>query len=212
MRFRILIAATIASASLPCAGLAQTPAGWRVIADGGERGTTALSFETMAPGWHVTAGPPAMLFDPRHAVSGPARTDSEFFLFTSTPGSGFGVLFGGRDLGSPNGRYAAVIVGPDGRYRVIKRDGATVRDLVPWTAHEAVAKHPGGEANVKQLVSITTDDRVVRVAINGMVVTELSRAAVQPDGIVGFAIDRGVNVHASTLVIGAKNVAPVRGR
>ena len=59
---------------------------------------SAPVFVTMTPGWHVTTGPAAILYDPSHTATGTFRMESEIFLFD--PGDrhreAFGVFFGGR--------------------------------------------------------------------------------------------------------------------
>ena len=122
---------------------------------------------------------------------------------------GLGIAVGGDSLTDGAPRYTAFIVGPDGRYRVTRREGTTVRDLVPWTAHAAIARHPSGEANVKLALAVVADGATVRFEVNGATVAELPRAAVQPDGVVGLRVDPGVNAHVATLALGERNVAPV---
>lgn len=62
---------------------------------------------------------------------------------------------------------------------------------------------------MKQRLAITTEGAVVRMVVNGTIVAELARADVQPDGVVGFRVDAGLDVHVTTLSLGERNVAPV---
>jgi hypothetical protein len=212
---RPLLAAALTAASLAPLGHAAAqarparPAAWRTVLDSAGAPESALAFSTMPPGWHVTAGPGGVLYDPANGAAGSFRVASQLFLFSSTPAAGLGVVVGGEALDGRTPRYTAFIVGPDGRYRVTRREGATVRDLVPWTAHPAIARHPGGDENVKATLAVVADSAAVRFEVNGAVVTELPRAAVQPDGVVGLRVDPGVNAHVATLALGERNVAPV---
>lgn len=76
------------------------PPGWQVRLDRTEQAAPdEVSFVEMAPGWHVTTGPAAILYDGGTRAAGDYRIESEIFLFD--PGErneGFGVFFGGTDL------------------------------------------------------------------------------------------------------------------
>jgi hypothetical protein len=212
---RVLLAASIAATLLVPAARAAAqeppvrPATWRTALDSAGAPDTLLAFTRMPPGWHVTAGPGGVLYDPANSAREGFRVSSELYLFSSTPATGVGVVVGGEALAGAAPRYTAFVVGPDGRYRVTRREGAEVRDLVPWTAHPAIAKHPGGEQNVREVLVVVGEGERVRFEVNGAVVTELPRAEVRPDGVVGLRVDGGVNAHVATLAIGERNVAPV---
>lgn len=185
------------------------PASWRAAFDTAGVPDSALAFAAMPPGWHLTA--PAtggMVWDPAHVVRGTPRIESELFLFAKEPGTGTGLLVGGQALGESGARWTAFVAGPDGRYRVVRRDGAAVRELVPWTAHPAIPVRPADRANVKLVLGVEGAGDAVRFLVNGAAVAELPRAAVQPDGVVGFRLEPGANTHVSTLRLDGRNVAP----
>jgi hypothetical protein len=163
----------------------------------------------MPPGWHLTAPTTGgMVWDPAHVAAGALQVESELFLFAKDAGTGTGLLVGGQALGERGARWTAFVAGPDGRFRVVRRDGATVRELVPWTTHAAIPVRPADRPNVKLVLGVEGAGDAVRFLVNGAAVTELPRAAVQPDGMVGFRLEPGANTHVATLRLDGRNVAP----
>ena len=87
------------------AGQFPAPAGWKWVTDADARIVSTLDppegawlFGTMAPGWHITTRPGAILFEPNYSSRGRFVVESESFLFPGTSNAGFGVFVGGRDL------------------------------------------------------------------------------------------------------------------
>lgn len=199
---RRTLAALAAAAllALPARAAAQTPDGWHARPLGGAAVDSA-SFVTMPPGWHVTLPGSALLqHDGHEAVD---SVSSTFFLFSSTPGTGFGIAFGGAR------RHTAFVVGPDGRFRITRHgpSGGT-RELRPWTEHAAIAKHPGGDANVRQTLTVAARGDETVFSVNGQEVARLPRAEAEVRGAAGFHAEGAVNVHAATLVLDGRNLAP----
>src|ERR671913_95289 len=72
---------------------AQLPEGWTVRLDGAEShaghpsapdakpSAGDISFVTMEPGWHITTGPSAILYQPTQNAAGAYTLKSEIFLF-----------------------------------------------------------------------------------------------------------------------------------
>lgn len=194
-----LAAVAAALAAAPLRAQAH-PAGWETTPLTAAPVDSA-SFVTMPPGWHVTLPASAALANPEHTAAD--SVSSTFFLFSSAPGTGFGVSVGGP------GRRTAFVVGPDGRYRITRhgpRGGS--REIRPWTEHAAVARHPGGEANVRQRVSVAARGTDVVFSVNGQEVAVLPRAEAEVSGAAGFHAEGAVNVHAATLELDGRNVAP----
>ncbi|MDF1503974.1 hypothetical protein [Roseisolibacter sp. H3M3-2] len=212
-----MLRSLLAAAALACAGAAplaaqaaHRPAAWRTVPDVAGTPDSALAFVTMPPGWHLTAeGSGGVLWDPAHAApAGAFVLESEQFLFSLRPGTGTGLLVGGRSLGAADARWTAFVVGPDARYRVLRHEGGATRELVPWTAHAAIPPHEVGKPNVKLVLGVAGDARVVRFTVNGAAVAELPRATVAPEGTIGLRVEPGANAHVATLTLDGKNVAP----
>lgn len=96
-------------------GQFPAPSGWKWVMDAARIVSTldppegAWLFGTMAPGWHITTRPGAILFEPNYSSRGRFVVESESFLFPGASNAGFGVFVGGKDLeGRPS--YVAFVV------------------------------------------------------------------------------------------------------
>lgn len=190
---------------------AVTP-GWRIVLEGSPAPDSALDFTAMAPGWHATAKATALAYDPANMWSGEDSLEAVVYLFSSRPGTGAGIMLGGSNLGTASAHYVTFEFGPDGRYRITRRNRGVTTELIPWRASDAVPRHPGGQANVRAVLAVRSDSSNVQFAVNGTVVATLPKIAVAPAGAAGFRIERGTSAHIATFSIGGRNVAPLPGR
>lgn len=88
----LLIAAGSATAlSAQAARNVARPSGWRVVMD--RQSSDTVAHEAMPPGWHMTTGPGALLFDPAYHAVGRYSVAGRLFLFPGTSQSGYGSLF-----------------------------------------------------------------------------------------------------------------------
>ena len=71
----------------------ERPIGWDVVFDDEAAEDSSLFFVAMAPGWHITSGPAALLYDPVRTAEGEFRLEAEVFLFPGESDSGFGLMF-----------------------------------------------------------------------------------------------------------------------
>jgi hypothetical protein len=166
----------------------------------------------MAPGWHVAAKLGTTMFDTSRTLSGNFEVESELYLFSSAAGAGVGIAVGGRELGGASPLYTAFLVGPDSRFRVVQQRGAASRVLLPWTANAAIARHPGGNNNVKQRLGVRADSVSVSFIANDRIVARLPRELIAPHGHVGLSVDAGSNAHIATLRLDGRNIAPETAR
>lgn len=205
----LLLLATVASSSS-----AQTPAqppaspaGWVVRTDAGTSGHSAserVNFVTMKPGYHVTTGPAAILFDSTMKATGNWRLEAVIHLFD--PGAraeGFGVFFGGRDLGSSAPRYSYALFRRDGKAMLKVRDGASTRTVREWTANPAIPLWRGGPAGTSVRYPLVVEARGDRVTlwIGGTRLIDAARSELPADGIVGLRINHSLDVHVETLAL-----------
>ena len=208
----IVLVSLLAFAAGSASAQASRPAAWRLIFDSRAPADTAVPFVTMAPGWHAVAGAGMLAFDTTNSWSGDDSLESVLYLFSSAPGTGAGIMLGGRDLGTPAEHYVAFVAGPDGRYQIVRRSHGTTTALIPWRAAAFAPKHPGGTGNVRIVLGVQADSANLTFTIDGGVVAILPKVAVQPSGTVGLRIERGTSAHIATLSIGARNVAPTPAR
>ena len=179
----------------------QRPPVWQVRFDDPAAVDSTLYFVTMTPGWHVTTGPSAILYDPAKTASGRYRVQSTVFVFDNSHLEGLGVFIGGRELSQDGQVYTYFLIRKDGRYLVKRRRGAETTELVSWTASSAIAK-PAGEADPgKNVITIEVGADAVAFSVNGTRVTSLPRTKVDADGIVGLRVNHMVNAHVTNLTV-----------
>ncbi|MDZ7630123.1 MAG: hypothetical protein U5K74_01890 [Gemmatimonadaceae bacterium] len=189
-------AASIRAAVIP-------PPGWSVVADaGGDR--TKVIAEEMKPGFHVTTGPAAILFDSAMRATGDWRLEATIHLFD--PGAraeGFGVIFGGANLQTPAARYGYALLRRDGKAMLKARDGATTRTVRDWTANAAIPVYKAGPPGTSvryQLVVEAKGDRV-GLWVGPTQVIDAPRGELPTDGIVGIRINHALNVHVERVAV-----------
>lgn len=208
----IAFAALLVLAAGSASAQASRPAAWHLIFDARPAADTAAPFVTMAPGWHAVAGTGMLAFDTTNSWTGDDSLESVLYLFSPAPGTGAGIMLGGRDLGTPAEHYVAFVVGPDGRYQIVRRNRGITTALIPWRVAASAPKHPGGTGNVRIVLGVRADSLNLNFTIDGFVVATLPKIAVQPAGTVGIRIERGTSAHIATLSIGERNVAPTPAR
>ncbi|HUP21050.1 MAG TPA: hypothetical protein VM778_14020 [Gemmatimonadota bacterium] len=206
---RSLTTALLLAAAAPLAAQdVQPPAGWRVATDHGAPGDS-LWFVEMPPGWHVTTGPGAALYDPAVTAAGAFTVETEAFRFAGETADGHGLFFGGRGLDGDAPDYFAFLIDRDGRYRLYHRAGDDIHEIVPWTAHPAIAAGSADPAadNAKNVQTATVTADSVAFAVNGERVDAFARPPYfDTSGQVGLRVEPGVDVHYVRL-----DVTPLAG-
>ena len=196
------------SASLS-AQTAVSPAGWTIRADdGGDR--TQVKAAEMKPGFHVTTGPAAILFDSTMQAQGNWRLETTIHLFD--PGAraeGFGVFFGGRGLSSAQPTYAYALVRRDGRALLKVREGQATRTVRDWASNGAIPiwkPGPPGHSVKYPLVIEAKGDRV-SMWVGGTQVLDAARSELPTDGVVGLRVNHALNLHIEKV-----SIAPLAAR
>jgi hypothetical protein len=206
--FATVAALTFGAASLLSAQQAspagQRPAGWTVRPDGasGHGSSEQVSFVTMKPGYHVTTGPAAILFDSTRRATGDWRMETVIHLFDpGTRAEGFGVLFGGSGLSGATPRYSYALFRRDGKAMIKVREGATTRTVREWTANGAIPVWRGGPAGTSVRYPIVVEARGDRVSlwIGATQVLDAPRSELPTDGIIGLRINHALDVHVESL-------------
>lgn len=170
-------------------------------------------FVEMPPGWHITAGRGVILYHPEARAAGSFELESEGYLFDPEGREGrYGLMLGGRNLDSDAQRYVAFEIGPNGDYAIRLEAEYESTDLAAGT-HEAILPWTGVEPAVRNVLRVEAGGSTVRFLANGVRVAELPRSEVDPDGIVGFRVDAGTNIHITTLNVTTggttRNWAPI---
>jgi hypothetical protein len=204
---RFAIAALVVALASPAFG--QAPAGWQLRLD---RSTNAsdpdktpdVKVIQMGPGFHVTSGPAAVLWNPKNSATGTYTLKGTFHLMQPSGHSNYyGLAFGGSDLESSNQNYLYFLVAQNGTYVVKHRAGdATTHDVQGRTVHAAVAKPDNTGKSVNNLEVRVGADKIDYV-INGTLVhsTPKSGMSARTDGLWGVRINHQLDVHVEKLAV-----------
>ena len=187
---------------------AQAPQHWRVVRESNDQG--ASEFVMMPPGWHITTGPAALLFDPRRVLEDRFTLSTDLFLFPESKQEGYGIFVGGAGLEGNDARYLALQLRRDGSAAVVQKRGGAMTTIIDWKPIASVGPHPGKDTQ-RITMSIEADSASLRFMANGTEVGRVPRSGLDLAGHFGFRIGSGINLHVVGLDISEK-LAPPRGR
>ncbi len=195
----------------------QPPTDWVTRADSGTNASAPLYFVSMPPGWHITTGPGAILYNPGQTCAGSCRIEAEFYLFPGKSDGGYGVFLSGFELGEQE-------AGPNYEVFMLRWDGAHTRgNWIKGSRMPAAAFRPEmaqyvekglPDKPVKNVLTIEINkeengDHVGQFFVNGHrmyrehhLARPFGRAPYL--GTVGLRVDAGVNIHVTRLEVVAK--------
>jgi hypothetical protein len=195
----------------------QFPEGWTVRVDGAAphashgpapaSGPSArdITFVVMKPGWHITTGPAAIMYQPAHKASGSYAVKSETFLFDpGTRREAYGILIGGRDLEGDRQAYTYFVIRRSGEFLIRRRTGATTTDVKDWTPAAAIRKYddkPADKASVQNVLEVRVAPDTTAFLVNGTEVARVPSKDIDTDGVVGLRVNHSLNIHVSSLEI-----------
>jgi hypothetical protein len=192
-----LAAASLLAGSL-CAQELERPADWKVRYD--RPSNDSLYFVTMTPGWHITTGPSAILYNPSTTAEGEYRASAEIYLFPGDRREGFGLFIGGKDLAGDGQSYLYFLIRRDGRFIIKRRNGNETPTITPWTENPAIVRQSGDD-QAKNLLEIDVGREQLAFFVNGEQVAKIPRGDLPCDGVVGLRINHNLDLHVSSLTI-----------
>ena len=167
------------------------------------RKITETKFVSMGSGFHVTAGPAAIYWNPANSPSGNYSVKGTFNQTkASAHPEGYGLIVAGRDLETPNQSYLYFLVRQDGKFIINHRaNDSTVHKIVDWTANPAVkAIDEAGKAS--NALAIDVDASQVHFRVNGTEVHALPRNVIDSGnghagsaGVAGIRVNHNLDVH-----------------
>lgn len=185
------------------------PDGWTVRVDGhagaAAPGMTAgdIVFVVMKPGWHITTGPAAIMYDPARTATGAYTLTSETFLFDpGTRREAYGVFIGGQHLDGDAQRYTYFVIRRSGEFLIRRRTGATTVDVKPWTPAAAIAKYDDrkpGQQTAKNVLQVTVTPDTATFLVNGTEVARVPARDIDTSGVVGLRVNHQLNIHVTSL-------------
>ena len=206
MRRLSLALTAIAIPAATLAAQSEAPPDWRSAPDRPARlvscppaSDSTIFFVTMPPGWHAATGPGALLYPADVEARGRYVLEAEIFIFPDATDAEYGVFAGGRELGGNGQRWTGFVLRRDGAVAVLRSGGggaaSPVRD---WTVNDAVLR-PEGNEPVRNRLRVTVEADSVVMRVNGLEVFTLGRNEIDSDGLVGFRLGAGVNLHVVRL-------------
>ena len=191
-------------AATPAGGEGNVPSGWTVRADRGSAtvasdSTGDIFFVNMTPGWHITTGPAATYFNEGSTASGDYTARMDVYLFDPKGRrEAFGLLFGGTNLNEPTQRYAYFLIRQGGQFLVKKRAGDVTETVIDWTDNDAIKSWtPEGDGTAFNTLAATVTADSVLFFANDTKLASISAESVPTNGLVGFRINHGLNLHVS---------------
>lgn len=106
---------------------------------------------------------------------------------------GYGILFGGRNLGTDSAQYSYVLVRGDGRVLVKKRDGSATPVVRDWTAASAV-RPDDGDDQAENTLEVRVGPREVVVRVNDVEVARVPAGALFTSGVAGLRVSHAMQL------------------
>ena len=177
-------------------GSAAMPAGWTLRLDSDKASRDNLKFETMGAGMHVTAGPAAIYWNPKHEAKGPFTATATFTMMKlSAHPEAYGLVWAGVKLDGADQAYLYYVVRQDGKYLVKHRLGTETHGITPWSDSPAINKPDASGKQVNKLAVAVGKDSVRLFANDKPVAAYDVKVMTPTDGIVGIRVNHNLDVH-----------------
>lgn len=192
--FGALAAGALAAPSAVNAQELRQPEGWR---------TRAERFVAMPPGFHITTSPAVLFYHPEAQAEGEYSVYSDGFLFPGESPNTYGLFIGGADLDGDGATWTSFEIGLDGRWIIRTRRpadrqrGFEVVEIAGSDAGPITLPAYGEPAKNALLIRVAAD--TVEFAVNGETVSRLARSGFPVEGVFGFRVGAGLNLHLTTL-------------
>lgn len=196
-----LTGCTLAACMLVTPAAARTqslsqPDGWEVRAE---------RFVAMPPGFHITTSPSVLLYHPDARAEGAFEVTTDGFVFRGDSPHAYGLFVGGRDLVDDEATWISFEIALDGTWVVRRREyrgqeqGFAEVDLAGPEAGPIVI--PGEEQTARNAIAVVAGFDHVEFRINDETVATLPRAELDVDGVTGFRVGEGLNLHLISFTV-----------
>ncbi|MEO8097547.1 MAG: hypothetical protein ABI811_07575 [Acidobacteriota bacterium] len=168
------------------------PAGWAVRPD---RGTPDQEKVTEAGGlFHFVMGPAGTFYNNAWTKTGNFKYSARVTQTkAASHATSYGIMLGGKGLGTPTQTYTYFLVRQAGEYFVSNWEGAGPAQVIGWTAHPAIQKAGADGKQVNTLGVEAQGDNVI-FTVNGTEVARQPKAKVHADGLIGFRIGHNLDI------------------
>jgi hypothetical protein len=153
----------------------------------------------MPPGWHLgSTGPGAIIYNPSFVATGRYALEWEVHVFPDTKDNEpFGLFIAGRALDGAEITGFAIRFTRAGQMSVSRRTGRTALIVLPA---EPVASFvaPKGDETGLNVIRVAVEADSVRITVNGTRAGAFA-ASMDTDGVFGFRVGTGTNLHVTRL-------------
>ena len=170
------------------------PAGYVGRTDRETVNITDASYTATGNRWEVKTGPAHIVYAAKDSATGSytVSTTVDQLAAPAHP-EAFGLFIGGQNLDQPTQKYTYFVVRGTGDYLVKVRDGSDTRDVVKWTASDAVPKQDAsGKATYRLSAQVMADS--VRFMVNDAPVATVAKSAITTDGVAGLRINHNLHL------------------
>ncbi len=177
------------------------PAGYVGRTDRENGNITEAAYTATGNRWEVKTGPAHIVYAAGDSATG-SYTVSTAIEQLEAPAhpEAFGLFIGGQNLDQPTQKYTYFVVRGTGEYLVKVRDGSQTRDVVKWTASDAIPKQDAsGKASYRLSAQVTGDS--VRFMVNDAAVATLAKSAIAIDGVAGLRINHNLHLNVQPVEI-----------
>ena len=191
-------------------GSGKLPDGWMMRFDP-TRGNaptpamTAISFVTMAGGYHVKSGPAAIYYNPKDMGHGQFAVTATFKQSKSMVHEAFGIFVGGKNLQDSAQTYLYFVIKPaDGSMLIAHRTqfAGSPRPTVlvpetPATPEAAINRDAPADGSATNTLLIHVAKDTVHFSINGKLVKAIAKSdlGMSIDGQAGLRINHNMDLH-----------------
>jgi hypothetical protein len=183
----------------PEGGATGLPAGFELRLDRSTDNSADFHVMEMGGGWHIETGPRAIMYNAADNTvdSGDYTVSASFTEIGAPPNhrEALGLIFGGRNLQTPDYTYSYFVVRATVEYLIKKRVGEETEEVTEgWVASDAVnAATPDG-ADVTNTLQVQVMGDQVHFSINGTEVATMPAADLDVHGVAGVRMNHNLNV------------------
>jgi hypothetical protein len=193
--------ATATDPTVNAAGATGIPAGYLGRTDRESMNIADAKYTPRGDTWEVQTGPAHIVYAAKDSARGSYTAQARVEQMASPEhAEAYGIFIGGQNLDQPTQKYTYFLVRGGGEYSIKVRDGASAREVTPWTASAAIPKADASGKGAYDLKAHVAAD-TVHFLVNDKLVAAVPKSAVPTDGIAGLRINHNLHVMVRPVAI-----------
>lgn len=223
----LLLAAAPLAAQTPAPKDGPTPTGWKYVEDRSTNtsdpdGPGSIKITTAGSGYHVVTPTAAVFWNPANTATGNYTLKARVTINERSGHVNFyGLVFGGKDLGTPTLSYNYFLVAQDnpapargnaqplGTFLIKTMTGTTAVPAFQLpgaggrsgTVPHAIVKVPDAAGKAVNDLEVRVQTDKIDFVINGTVVHSAPRAGINTDGVWGIRSNHLLNINVDGLSV-----------